>query len=469
MFRVIAVMIAVMVMGVGSGYAVTITWDGSVDGTWETGGNWDLNRIPNSTDNVIINNVGTAPIIIVAGALCGNLTFTTGANIALTITAPGTLLPSAGAIISASAANAAFTSTISGNGAIIAQGALTITNNANGGALLLISVSGAAGITGSGITLITFSGVENITVSSKIIDGATTPVTIDMTELADVVTFSGTNTYAGTTTINGGNLTVSGGDAIATASSVVLADDATAKLTISAAETIGPLSGGGSNGGNVALGATLTINQSSDGTYAGVISGGANAVTKTGAGALTLNGTNSYTGLTTLSNGTLAGTGTIGGALTTAAATILAPGATNGTLVGDLTVTGVITLNAASEYRLTVTPAGVDKIVAGNNIVTNGAKVTVQSGYNSVGLTLPASIIDLTGTFSAAFDETDLPIGWNVDNTKGATIAGKIMLTAAPMPTIPTLSEWGIILAFLLLAGAGVILIRRRQRAGSFA
>lgn len=36
-------------------YSQTITWDGSEDISWSTAGNWDLNRIPTASDEVIIN------------------------------------------------------------------------------------------------------------------------------------------------------------------------------------------------------------------------------------------------------------------------------------------------------------------------------------------------------------------------------------------------------------------------------
>jgi len=45
----------------------TITWANPIGGSWQTAGNWDLNRVPAATDDVVIPDVGT-----------------TGANVAIT-------------------------------------------------------------------------------------------------------------------------------------------------------------------------------------------------------------------------------------------------------------------------------------------------------------------------------------------------------------------------------------------------
>lgn len=52
--------------------------------------------------------------------------------------------------------------------------------------------------------------------------------------------------------------------------------------------------------------------------------------------------------------------------------------------------------------------------------------------------------------------------GGNVTNTQAATLTdvrGMVLTTTA---TVPTLSEWGMIIAALMLAGVGVVLVRRR-------
>jgi len=68
-----------------------ITWDGSDGSDWAAAANWDINTVPSATDNVIIPDVGTAPIIgATTEAEINNLTITEpdGVN----ITAGGSLI-----------------------------------------------------------------------------------------------------------------------------------------------------------------------------------------------------------------------------------------------------------------------------------------------------------------------------------------------------------------------------------------
>jgi hypothetical protein len=72
-------------------YSTTVTWDGSDSSDWATPANWDTNAIPIATDNVIIPDVTTAPIIgATTGALTNDLTITEPDGI--NITAGGSLI-----------------------------------------------------------------------------------------------------------------------------------------------------------------------------------------------------------------------------------------------------------------------------------------------------------------------------------------------------------------------------------------
>lgn len=79
-----------------SGYAhlygfETFTWDGSESSSWNTAANWDQNIVPSSTDDVIIANAGTAPVIASGtGFSCNNLTINAGAS--LIINSGGSLI-----------------------------------------------------------------------------------------------------------------------------------------------------------------------------------------------------------------------------------------------------------------------------------------------------------------------------------------------------------------------------------------
>lgn len=157
-----------------------------------------------------------------------------------------------------------------------------------------------------------------------------------------MLTLSGANTYTGATTVNAGILkagvaSVSGtSGAFGKGSSVTLSNTSAVALDITGFNTeIGSLSGGGTNGGNVTLGAaTLTVGDGNSTSFAGVISG-TGGLTKQGAGTLTLSGTNTFTGLTTISAGTLATSGAE--KLSDSTALVVASGATL-TLGGNETI-----------------------------------------------------------------------------------------------------------------------------------
>ena len=114
-----------------------------------------------------------------------------------------------------------------------------------------------------------------------------------------------TNTYTGGTTLQGGTIALGdSGDILPDTGSVTITSG-TFKLG-NADETIGSLGG---TGGVIELfmgsGRTLTVNQSIDGTFSGILDGTDGRLVKDGPGMLTLAGTNTYTGGTTVKAGTL--------------------------------------------------------------------------------------------------------------------------------------------------------------------
>ena len=116
------------------------------------------------------------------------------------------------------------------------------------------------------------------------------------------LTLSGTNTFAGPAIINGGQMTLEGGNAIADSTAVQLN---AGSLKVSSDETIGSLAT--SAGTQTILDANLTTGgNNTSTTSSGVISGSAGLV-KQGTGTMTLNGSsaNTYSGGTTVSGGTL--------------------------------------------------------------------------------------------------------------------------------------------------------------------
>uniref|UniRef100_UPI003F848268 autotransporter-associated beta strand repeat-containing protein n=1 Tax=Candidatus Pelagibacter sp. HIMB1709 TaxID=3413367 RepID=UPI003F848268 len=164
--------------------------------------------------------------------------------------------------------------------------------------------------------------------------------------------------------------------------------------------TIGTLTGGGADGGNITLGAgALTIDQRSNGTYDGVISG-TGSVTKTGVAALTLTRANTYSGGTTISRGQIK-VGTNNALLNTGAVTMNGTGATDLVLpdgtsqtIGTLSGTNSnAMLNLLGSSSLTITQSS-NANFAGNirgdgSLVKNGSSdVTFTNAINKhTGLT----------------------------------------------------------------------------------
>jgi autotransporter-associated beta strand protein len=132
---------------------------------------------------------------------------------------------------------------------------------------------------------------------------------------------SGTNTYTGTTTINGGALQIRGANALPTATDVVINEGGSLELggfniavaSLSGMGTVDFVAADSVTAGS----ATLTVGSgNTNTTYAGIIrNGGTGAfsgnVVKTGSGALTLTGTSTYTGTTDVQSGTLIVDGSI--------------------------------------------------------------------------------------------------------------------------------------------------------------
>jgi len=113
---------------------------------------------------------------------------------------------------------------------------------------------------------------------------------------------AGNNTYTGTTTVNGGTLSISknsnlGGTGVVLSGGAL---SASASFQLLQPVTVGPTTGSGSGTLDVASGAVLTYNGAINNT-----TGGIGALVKTGAGELVLGGTGNYTGGTSVDDGML--------------------------------------------------------------------------------------------------------------------------------------------------------------------
>jgi fibronectin-binding autotransporter adhesin len=240
-------------------------------------------------------------------------------------------------------------------------------------------------ITGTDNTNSTFSGVINST-------GAAGPIFPGLYKIGNgTLTLSGANTYAGGTTVNQGELEISGAGTLGSSSGALTVNGGTLDIN-GMSPAVSSLSGVGGtivNNHNSNT-ATLTLGSASlNTTYAGVIADhndattGKVAVVMVGTGQLFLTGNNTYTGGTTINSGALlqlgnnTNTGSVAGNITD-----------NGTLQlyrSDAytlpnNITGAGNLNALNAGQLTL---GGTISLAGTLYVQSNNTVVIQAGTNA--------------------------------------------------------------------------------------
>ncbi|MFM6172512.1 MAG: beta strand repeat-containing protein, partial [Sphaerospermopsis kisseleviana] len=326
---------------------------------------------------------------------------------------------SGGALQMSNNINVARDITLNGTGVSSSGGALRNVsgNNTNSGAITLGSGSRintdsgtltlSGGISG-GANVLFVGGVSNTVVNSAISgggasqDGTTTSLYKDG---ASTLTLSGNNTYTGDTRISAGRITVGSGGNLGSGSDVFIASGAS--LAVDASATIASVQEWGTSNGGTAIvgsGATLTVNGNAYSTYMNSISG-SGALTKSGTGTMNLYGTQGYTGATTVSGGTLSSgvamsTTNItvsGGTFETSADNVIADGAVVTVNSGALTVGGSDTVaslsgsggnvDIASGKTLTVNETGSASYAGGitnaGGLTKIGAGTTTLSGANT--------------------------------------------------------------------------------------
>jgi autotransporter-associated beta strand protein len=366
-------------VNVGSNTFTIGTSSGSTTFAGNISGNGNLVKTGASTQVLTGNNSAfTGAIAISAGTLSFNGSPALGSSSGIALADTATL----SSVGSATTVNRAIS---------VSSGSGTIQNAGSG----LLTLSGS--LTPNGNTLALKGGSNGIDVSGTLA-GSSSNIIID----GGFTTFSGANTFNGTTSlINGSTLTVSGTNALPTAnggSSITMDGNGSggSTLVLAANQSIASLTGAASS--NVTLGSnTLTIGSSTgSSTFASVI-GGSGTLVKDGASTLTLSGTSSHSGGTTVNSGTLLLTGslangttsvnsggTLAGTGTAAAITvndggIVAPGTTSGT-IGTLS-TSSITLAGGGGYNWEIsnvagTPGSQWDLIT----VSGAATITATSG-----------------------------------------------------------------------------------------
>jgi autotransporter-associated beta strand protein len=430
------------------------TWNGGsgVDSNIGTAANWVGGVAPVSgSDSVIFTGAIRTTPTFSAGITLTGITFDSSAS-AFTIGGVSTLTLT-GSIINNGTQEQKINCTISstsvitvncasgnitlggvwlGTGAFNKTGPNTLTLKGNN------TYSGAAVVTagtlnvGGGTTIGTFGGTATVNNSGLIIfarTNTTTPgvaisgtgsVECNCTGGSGILVQNKLNTYSGTTTITAGSLNVGLANATSASSQFILANTSGATLNLNGFSTgIGSITGGGTTGGNLLLGAaTLTIgnDNTSPAAYAGVIGGSsASGIIKKGTGTLTLTGTNTFAGTTSVQNGTLSidtlksvsgGSSSLGNPTTTAAGTIsLGSTTTTGTLAYTGTVQSVnrVINLAGTTGGGTITQSGSGTLTLTSDMTATGSgakTLTVDGSTSSVGVISGAIVNSASGATS---------------------------------------------------------------------
>lgn len=179
----------------------------------------------------------------------------------------------------------------------------------------------------------------------------------------NTLTLSGTNTYTGTTHIEGGTLAFSSGTSLGSGGTIRLSG--------------GTLRWGGGNTTDIssrtvfidAGGATFDTNVNNVTLANAIGNSGTGALTKTGTGTLTLAGNNTYTGGTTISAGTLQ----------------IGNGGTTGSVNGNIVNNSGLTFNRTDSFTFAGTITGT------GSLVKDGAGNLTLTADNTVGSTLISS------------------------------------------------------------------------------
>ncbi len=338
--------------------------------------------------------------------------------------------------ISAGILRAGAANTLSANSAVSISGGATLDLNGFNQAVGSLAGDGTVSLASATLT----TGGNNATTQFAGTISGNGGVTKDGT---GVVTLSGANSYVGTTTVNGGTLSIAADNNLGNGGSLALNDNTT--LNFAAAFTLNhAITLSGDPTFNVPSGQTNTISAAiADGASPGDL-------VLTGGGTLILPAANSYTGTTTVNAGTLRVDGSIAsssltsvnsGAVLTGLGTLgntqvhgggtLVPGAAG--LAGtSVTIAGTLTLAAGSIYSVTISAATASKAnvsgtatLAGNVLATFTVGTYIAKQYtilHSGGLSGAFSSLqtsNLPAGFTAALSYSGLDAFLNLTATLG--------------------------------------------------
>lgn len=306
---------------------------------------------------------------------------------------------------------------LSGSGSVAASGGVTnngtldLSATTNGASLTALTGSGVVALGARTLTLTNASGVF-----SGVIDG-----TGGLTLNGGTQTLSGANTYSGATTLNGGTLALIGAGKLAPTAALSLIGNATFDVSsATGAQTFAGLSG--ASGTQVLIGAnTLTLDSTTDSTYAGQLVG-SGVFVKQGTGMLVLNGVSpTFIGTTTIGAGTLEvgdashDSASLGGDVNVGVQGTLRG---HGTILGNLLSSGIVapggsigTLRVAGNYSqasnatlaIEVSPTAASLLKVSGSATLNGVlAITYDPGtYSATRYTVLSAANGLSGRFSS--------------------------------------------------------------------
>ncbi|MDP6636927.1 MAG: autotransporter-associated beta strand repeat-containing protein [Phycisphaerae bacterium] len=215
--------------------------------------------------------------------------------------------------------------------------------------------------------------------------------------------FLAASTYTGATTINQGQLTTSGNEALPDGTDLII-NGGWYSIQSPVTETVGSLSGLGHVRFSFNTGVHLRVGaNNSDTVYGGIIraeAGGDGALTKIGTGRLTLTGASTYTEGTTISGGVLQ----------------IGDGGTTGSILGDVTNDASLVFNRSDD----VTFGGA--ISGTGSLTKDGGGTLTLSGSNtySGGTTIADGTLIVTASSSIGPDNTSVTFTGGALQTEGS-------------------------------------------------
>jgi len=345
------------------------------------------------------------------------------------LTGSGNLAKTGNGTLTISGTTNNFTGTVG-----ITNGAIRATASSALGSASSVTVQSGAALEYSGGITVTRNATLNGTGIST--GGALRNISGDNTQSGNITLGSASRiaSDAGTLTVSGNvsgsdvGLTVggAGNTAIQTAIGIGtgrLTKEGAGTLTLSGANAYsgGTLVSGGrlvgdtrSLQGAITNNAAVTFNQTTNGTYSGLMSGTGGTLTKSGTGTVTLSANNSYTGATTIGGGRLI----VNGSQSSSAVTVNSGASLGGSgTVGALTVSGLL--------------------APGNSIGTLSAGNTVFNGGGSFEL----EVFDWVSTAGTGWDLLAITGDLTLSNTSGSSFT--INLVSLQNSSTPGLStDW---------------------------